>query len=408
MTMKNKLMIIGAGDFQLPLVEKAAEKYDVILVAPSVDERFDKLISKKYLYDVRDKETILDIAKREGIVGVITDQTDIPVRTVAYVAEKLGLNGIGYEISKVFTDKNLMREKLKKCGLPYLPYLTTSSFDEAKEFFNKINSDVIVKPLDTQGSRGVFRVKSADDLEAAFNSAKAFSTNNTALIEKYVVGDEVVIEGITVNGEVKAQICGDTIYFDDKSTFSAKKRVFPSRQSEAIVNKALEVNKNIVKAFGLNNGITHGEYIIDGNEVYLIEIAARGGGVFISSDLISTQLGIDVEEFLIDIAVGNEINLDIKNENVVSGYRAFYLPEGKVVSVNGIEEVKNLPYVKRNQLDKIHVGLELGANVNKTSRFALIIVANSFEKWTEYENEIKDLLQIKVENNSQIFDIIWE
>ena len=176
-------MIIGAGDFQLPLVEKAAEKYDVILVAPSVDERFDKLILRKYLYDVRDKETILEIAEKEGIAGVVTDQTDIPVRTVAYVAENIGLNGIGYEVSRVFTDKNLMREKLKASGLPYLPYLTASSYEEALKFFEELNSDVIVKPLDTQGSRGVFRVSNADELKKAFESSKSFSSNNTALIK---------------------------------------------------------------------------------------------------------------------------------------------------------------------------------------------------------------------------------
>ena len=401
-------MIIGAGDFQLPLVEKAAEKYDVILVAPSVDERFDKLILRKYLYDVRDKETILEIAEKEGIAGVVTDQTDIPVRTVAYVAENIGLNGIGYEVSRVFTDKNLMREKLKASGLPYLPYLTASSYEEALKFFEELNSDVIVKPLDTQGSRGVFRVSNADELKKAFESSKSFSSNNTALIEKYVVGDEIVIEGVTVDGKTVAQICGDTIYFDDKSTFSAKKRVFPSRRSDAIVNKALELNKSIVEAFGLNNGITHGEYIIDGDYVYLIEIAARGGGVFISSDLISTQLGINVEEFLLDIACGNGNKPSIDKKNVVSGYRAFYLPEGRVVCVEGIEKVKKFPFIKRHQLDKIHTGLELGANVNKTSRFALIIVAESFDKWAEYENKVKETLHIKVANNSETNDIIWE
>ena len=107
-----KIMIIGAGDFQLPLVQRAAERFEVLLVAPAISAEFDPYYSKKLLIDVRKKEEILEFARREGIVGVITDQTDIPVRTVAYVARELGLPGIGYETGCLFTDKSLMRERL--------------------------------------------------------------------------------------------------------------------------------------------------------------------------------------------------------------------------------------------------------------------------------------------------------
>ena len=403
-----KIMIIGAGDFQLPLVEKAAEKFEVVLVAPSIDERFDKYVSKKYYFDVRDSENILKIAQEEKISGVITDQTDIPVRTVAYVAENMGLSGIGYETAKIFTDKSLMRKTLEENGLPTIPYITTGSLDEALTFYRELSSPVIIKPLDTQGSRGVYRIDSEEKLKELFDEAKNFSTNKKVIVEKYITGGEVVIEAITVNGEVKEQICGDTIYFDDKKNFSAKKRIFPSLKDEKIVKKALDFNKKTVEAFGLNNGITHGEYIIDGGEVYLIEIAARGGGVFISSDLIHEETGLETEEFLLDIATGKEINLHTENKKQVAGYRAFYLPKGTVTKIEGLEEVKALPYIRRHQFDKISLGLELGENVNKTSRFAFIIVAENYDKWYEYEKEVKDILKVEVTDGNNVNSIIWE
>ena len=403
-----KIMIIGAGDFQLPLVKKAAESYKVVLVAPSIDNRFEEYAYKKYYYDVRDLDNILRIAQEENISGVITDQTDIPVRTVAYVAEKMGLCGIGYEVSKIFTDKSLMREKLIKANLPHIPYITTDSKDEALKFFTSLGSDVILKPLDTQGSRGVYRISDADGLKRLFDKSKSYSTNKKVIVEKYITGSEVVIEAVTVGGEVKAQICGDTIYFDDKKTFSAKKRIFPSKQSKSIVNKALEFNKKIVEAFALNNGITHGEYIIDGNEVYLIEIAARGGGVFISSDLIHEETGLNTEEFLLDIAMGKAPKLNTENKNVVAGYRAFYLPKGTVESVEGLDEVKAFSFIRHHQFDKIKVGMELNENVNKTSRFAFIIVADNFEQWSEYEKKVIDTLKVTVNDNGKKKEIIWE
>ena len=403
-----KIMIIGAGDFQLPLVKRASEDYDVVLVAPVISDEFKKYAFSCYNYDVRDKDSILKIAKEEDISGVITDQTDIPVRTVAYIAEKMGLCGIGYETAKIFTDKSLMREKLIEAGLQTIPFVKTDNISEAVRFFEGINSPVIVKPLDTQGSRGVIRVDRASDLDSAFNEAKAFSSNGVVLVEKYIIGDEVVIEGITYNYNVVSQICGDTIYFDDKSKFSAKKRIFPSLQSKEIVDKALSFNKSIIETFGLNSGITHGEYIIDNGEVYLIEIAARGGGVFISSDLINAETNINTEEFLLDIAMGKKPELNIYETNKVAGYRAFYLPEGEVVDIKGVEEVLSFPFIRHHQLDNIKLGMKIGENVNKTSRFALIIVADNYEQWREYEKQVINTLKITCDNNGELRSIIWE
>ncbi|MBQ7203697.1 MAG: ATP-grasp domain-containing protein [Eubacterium sp.] len=403
----DNIMILGAGDFQLPLVQKASEKYNVILVAPSIDSRFDKYVYKKYYFDVREQDKILEIAKQESIVGITTDQTDIPVRTVAYVAENMNLPGIGYEVAKIFTDKGLMRHKLEEAGIDVIPYVCTDNLNDAISFMSNINSSVIVKPVDTQGSRGVIKVDSIDDLSDAFYNAANYSTNNCVVVEKYIVGPEVVIEGITVNYNCVKQICGDTIYFDDKTKFSAKKRIFPSSLNSELVDNALQLNKRIIKAFGLNNGITHGEYIFDGNKVYLIEIAARGGGVFISSDLIHETTGLNTEEFLLDISVGKTPDLALKDTGKTAGYRAFYLQPGIVKKIEGINTICSFPFIKRNQFDCIYEGMQIDKNVNKTSRFAFIIVADSLQQWIDYQTTIKNILSI-VNNESMDSAIIWE
>ena len=161
---KKKLLIIGAGDFQLPLVQQAAKTCEVLLAAPVISAAFDPYISDRLIIDVRDEESILAFAKERKIDGVITDQTDIAVRSVAYVAEKMGLPGIGYETGLLFTDKSLMRARLSELGLPLLANKTVSSVGDAVSFYRELCSTasdtagpvrVIIKPLDTQGSRGV-------------------------------------------------------------------------------------------------------------------------------------------------------------------------------------------------------------------------------------------------------------
>ncbi len=405
----NKIMIIGAGDFQLPLVEAAAQHCSVILAAPAINKKFDKYISGKYFIDVRKKEEILEIAKKEKIQGILTDQTDIPVNTVAYVAEKMGLNGIGYNISRLFTDKYLMRKKMEKLNLPVLPYKLITSANEAVSFFNESSGEIIIKPVDTQGSRGVVKVKNESEIIKAFNFAQSFSSDGSVLIEKYASGIEFVVEAVTDNYICRNLICGDTVYFDNKNLFSAKKRTFPSQMNAELTDRVLELNKKIVEGFGLPYGITHAEYVMDGDEIYLLEIAARGGGVYISSDLIYERTLFHPEAFLVNKALSKDSDINIQETGTVAGYRAFYIPTGTVESVTGIETVKKLPYIRRHQLDNIYEGMTVGVNSNKTSRIAMIVVADTHQQWEERTLDIKKILHVRVKTlNGDYQDIIWD
>ena len=402
--MRKKIMIIGAGDFQVPLIEYAAEICDVIIVAPVVDDYLRKLASAVYISDVRDQEKILQIAENEKIDGVITDQTDIPVRTVAYVAEKMGLPGIGYEESKLYTDKAKMSEKLEELGIRSIPSAQARTAEEAREFMDRIGSEILLKPTDSQGSRGITVCGQDDDVEAAFDKARAFSSDGTCLVQKFIKGREFFAEGIAFDGKYENLIVGDTIYFDDNTLFAAKNRIVPSAAPREMVDEVAALNIRIMEGFGLSQGITHSEYIFDEDEPYLIETAARGGGVYISSDLISLTTGLCTEEFLVNIALGTQKGFpDLADTGKVSGYMAFFIPKGKVISTEGIDEGNSLPYVGRSQLYRIHEGMEQTSGPkDKTSRFALIVTGGSRTELEQRMEEIKSMLKIKVDTGSGI------
>lgn len=402
--MRKKIMIIGAGDFQVPLIEYAAEICDVIIVAPVVDDYLRKLASAVYISDVRNQEKILEIAENEKIDGVITDQTDIPVRTVAYVAEKMGLPGIGYEESKLYTDKARMSGKLEELGIRSIPSAQARTAEEAREFMDRIGSEILLKPTDSQGSRGITVCGPDDDVEAAFDKARAFSSDGTCLVQKFIKGREFFAEGIAFDGKYENLIVGDTIYFDDNTLFAAKNRIVPSAAPREMVDEVAALNIRIMEGFGLSQGITHSEYIFDEDGPYLIETAARGGGVYISSDLISLTTGLCTEEFLVNIALGTQKGFpDLADTGKVSGYMAFFIPKGKVISTEGIDEVDGLPYVGRSQLYRIHEGMEQTSGPkDKTSRFALIVTGGSRAELEQRMEEIKSMLKIKVDTGSGI------
>ena len=406
----DNILIIGAGDFQLPLVQRASESYNVCLAAPVISEMFKPYITESFLTDVRDEEAILQFAREHSVCGVITDQTDIAVRSVAYVAEKLGLPGIGYETGVLFTDKSLMRARMAELGIKLLPNRTVTSLEEALSYYDEIGGDVIIKPLDTQGSRGVQICRSADELRLKYAEAARWSSNSKVIVERYATGREFVVEGLAVDYEFRNLCIGDTLYFDLPDAFAAKSRIFPTLADDELAQRVLDLNTRIITGFGLRQGITHSEFIMDGDEIYLIETAARGGGVFISSDLIHLSCGLDTEGFLLDIASGKQKGLpEIKPQQCVCGYLALYVPTGKVIRVEGVEEVQALPYVHRNQLSKLQVGKEnKEGHTDKTSRLALIVSAPDRETFDQRAAQIRDMLQVDTETADGIKPLIWE
>lgn len=414
---KKNLMILGANILQLPLIIRAKERgLNVIVVSNNRNLPGFKYATHSIFHDYLDLHGILHFAKKFSIDGIITDQTDMPVRTVGFVAEKLGLPGISYNTSLLFTDKYLMREKCKELGIKTLYYQKVKSLEDALSFYryikNELKYDAIIKPADNQASKGIFKIIDEETLENKYEYAESNSLNGELIIEQYLEGFELVVEGISFNYEFKNLICGDTFYFDLPDVFSAKKRIFPSTRNNKIIEKVLSINKKIISGFGLKQGITHSEYIIDNanNDVYLLETAARGGGVYISSDIINMQTGLKTEDFLIDIALGICHKLpNIQNKDITSGYIAFFLPLGQIIEIQGIEIVINFPFVQRHNLDSIRIGDVIHNNIDKTSRKFIIVSAPNQNLLVEHICRIKDVLTIKViDQNRKIHTQIWD
>lgn len=406
-----KVMIIGAGVYQKPLIFRTVERgYETIVVAPEISDDIASAVDVCFYEDVRNEDGILEIARTQNIDAALTDQTDIAVRSVAYVAENLGLPGISYETACLFTDKFLMRERCKQLGIKTLPYQLTTSLEEAMAFFDALDSDAIIKPLDNQGSRGVQRVSTREELKAKYAEAAQYSRNNMVLIEKYATGQEFVVEAACLKGTYRTLICGDTHYFDIPDAFAATSRMFPSEADPSLSQRVEKLNEAVITGFGLTSGLSHSEYVMDENDIYLIESAARGGGVFISSDLIHLGYGLDTEDFLLDIALGRIDALPEPHPLCgACAYMAFFLPAGKVISIEGVDTVQAQPWVHANLLNDIHLGDEILFHYDKTARFAIIVSARDHAQLHEHMNEIKNILKVLVETPSgEYTGIIWE
>lgn len=430
---KKTLLVIGAGPFQLALARKAAQMCDVKIAAPVISEEFQACATATLISDVRDFEAILAFARGEDgsapIDGAITDETDIPVLTVARVCDAMGLPGIGPKTARLFTNKALMRRKMEELGIPVLANRTVFSIDEAKEAYAEIGGVVIIKPVDTQGSRGVQICRNVDELVEKYPEAARWSSDSSVIVERYATGREFVVEGLALGGEFINLCIGDTLYFDLGDSLSAKERTFPTVVDDELRDRVLELNTRIVKGFGLVQGITHSEFVMEGDEIFLMETAARGGGAFISSDLIPLSCGLQSEEFLVKLALGEITSFDqlpgVREIDFAASpdelalrplrhccYVAFYVPEGKVLAVRGVADVLALPYIHSTQIEHLDslVGTDYAeGHTDKTSRYLITIEAPTRAELEERMAHVRATVQMDVRMpDGSIEDLIWK
>ena len=322
----------------------------------------------------------------------------------------MGLSGIDYDTATLFTNKLMMRERSRELGLPTINYKLCRSLDDAKDFFASLRKSAILKPVDNQGSRGVYMIDSMKELERRFYDTLTFSPTGQAIIEEYIHGREFEVDSIVVNYEEKTLMYADTDLYGIPNVFASKTRLYPSVADKESIERLLDLNHKTITGFGLRQGLTHSEYIQDEEtgEIYLIEAAARGGGSYISSHIGELQTGVNTSEFLINLALGKVKEMPgFETGRCHCGYVTFYLPEGEVVDVGDIDKVRSFSFVKKDTLDDIYPGLKTLSFNDKTARNVVIVEAGSREELLANIEKIRNTLNTKVMTRNGIEGPIW-
>lgn len=316
--MAKKMMILGASALQVPAIKKAKEMgYEVILVDYDPNAVGFELADVKLVVSTLDQEEVL---RQAGIYKpdvIITSTSDGPVRTAAYVNEKLGKKpDLAYEDSLCATIKSHMRERLKECGVPIPKYFIVNDEMQFMEAVMSIKGDMIVKPADNAGSRGVVLIKKdpvsgimePENVSEVYSYSRSNSRNGIVMVEEFMEGEEVSVEAMTVNGETTI------VTITDKMTtpppyFVELGHVEPSRHPEWLQEKIKEITKQAVAAIRLQNGPSHTEIKLTKDGPKIVELAARLGGDFITSRLVPLSTGVDMVGNSVLLATGGEVDL---------------------------------------------------------------------------------------------------
>lgn len=410
-----KVLVIGAGIGQYYLAKKIKERGDyLITVTLPGDQPVIPLADKVCYEDVFDKEAVLGIAVREKIDAVISDQNDLMMPTVAYVAEKMGLPGNGIEVIDSYCNKNRYRGNCDLLSIPVPRHCPVDTPVIPKEM-EGVPFPWVVKPADSQSSVGVAKVESVEEYLTAVSFAIKCSRTKTAIVEEFFRGQEMVAEGFIYKGKYYILGFADRAYFHLEKMFIPSKTLFPSVVPQAVLERIEECESKMASYVKPEFAIVHSEYLYNPstNEIRVVESALRGGGVYISSHLVPLATGIDINDTLLDCVVGKPVDMESvlkQRVNRAAGYVCFYLPEGQVVSINGMEECFSLPFVKMMEVKGIHVGMTSPPLTHKGQRLGPILIDGSnCDDLRQNIEKVKRTLRIDVmDSRGCVHGINWD
>ncbi|WAW14158.1 ATP-grasp domain-containing protein [Peptostreptococcus equinus] len=376
--MKKKLMILGASILQLPAIINAIELgLDTIVVDMNPQAIGFKIEGiKKEIISTNDIPAILMAAKKHKIDGIMTLATDLPMRSVAKVTKELNLIGIDENTALKATNKYEMRNALKKHGVPIPIFYKVSTEQEYIDVVKNMTLPFIVKPVDSSGSRGIFKISSfenIDELKYAYEYSKKYSHVGDVMVEEYMEGFEVSVETLSVDG-----VC-NVIQITDKLTTGAPHFVEighsqPTKLSKKIAQDIANVAIKANKAIGIKNGPSHTEIIVTEDGPKIVELGARLGGDNIATHLVPLSTGINIVESCIKIAIGEKPDITSKFYKA-SAIRYFNQKAGKIKNIEGIETAKNIAGIKQINL-VYNIGEEITEINSSSSRMGFVISQN--------------------------------
>lgn len=304
------LMIIGAGMMQSPVIEKAKELgHFVITIDRDINAIGNKFSDCPLEIDTNDLDRILEVSRVYEIDGILTT-SDSPIRVVAAVCDKLFLHGPNNYAAEVCTNKFLMREHLSKNKFNFPKYKIIRGIEDISniDFF-----PAVIKPVDSSGSRGVKKINSIKELTSTLPYTQSYSRTGSVIVEEFIDGIEYSVETLSQYGKTHIiAITEKTVKGKDQLFFVEDRHLIPANLDEEEIKLINETVKRLIESLDLGDSATHTELKVNKRGIYVIEVGARLGGDFITSDLVPLATGVDMLENVIRLALGESIKIDPK------------------------------------------------------------------------------------------------
>lgn len=350
-----KILLLGGSAQQVVAIETAKRLgYYTVLCDFLTDNPGQHKADKFYLVSTTDKDAVLKVAEEERVDGVLAYASDPAAPTAAYVAGKMGLPGSPYESAEILCNKDRFRNFLKENGFNAPTARGYSEAASALKDTEEFTLPVIVKPVDSSGSKGATVLHTWDNYKEAIDFAFSFSRSRRIIVEEFIEkkhpfligGDIFVYDG-------KVIMWGLMNCHRDSSVnpLVPVGKSYPPQLSEAELINVKDTLQKMVDKLSIRFGAMNVELVIDKNDrEWPIDIGPRSGGNMIP-DLLSLIFDADVVEMSVKTAMGETISADIREGKPY--YATHNLHSAKSGVYKGIEFDEVIePFVVRKCLYK--------------------------------------------------------
>jgi carbamoyl-phosphate synthase large subunit len=393
--MYNKsILIFGAGIYQISLI-RAAKDLGCTVISIDPDENAPAKRFSDFFYKVegKDYQTTKEITIKHKVDGFVTGQMEKPLMLMAQLAHELSIPFMSQDVIKRSQNKWLMKKVFIEQNVPCAKGELLDYSEDIERY--GLQYPVIIKPIDSSSSRGVFKILNRNDFDKCIEKTKSYSSNGKVIVEEFIEGKEYSVEAITYDGVTTIiQITEKFITpFPHTVEIGHIQPVEITNNDWQLISKLVE---SAIHAIGIDNSASHAEVMVTANGSKMIEIAARLGGDFISSYLTEASTGISMDKAAVQVALGFKPDLKGKKHGY-SYIKYLELPVGaKVARIEPFNDILSIPGVVF-----VHVFVKQGDIIqsitNSADRPACFIVeGNSRNTVFELGKLIEDQLKHKI------------
>lgn len=346
-----RIMVLGSGPNQLNGIKQLQLAGHWVLACDYNEQSVGKRIADQAaIADAFNATAIERVAKRYSIERIVVFATDQPVLTAAIVSERLALPyHLTVAQARMVTHKHIMKAKLKQCGLPVLDFITLDS-DATAEQLAQLQFPAVIKPVDSQGQRGIFKVQSSAELLKKLTNTLTYSKVGLAIVEPFYRSNEVTVSGWVDHGTVYILTLTDRVSFDvDDKIGICTSHEHPSKLQRQYGTQIQYLSEQVCRCLALQNGPFYYQFLVGDKGVIINEIASRIGGAH-EDVFIKRLTGFDIMAAQIALSTSRVVDTSpligysaVHNRQPLS-VQLYFARQGQISSIDKAPTIEGLIY----------------------------------------------------------------
>lgn len=390
-----KLLMLGGSLYQTFAIKEAKRLgYYVITADYLPSNPGHKYADEYHNVSTTDKEAVLKLAKELNVDGVVAYASDPAAPTAAYVCEQLGLPTSPYESVEILSNKDLFRQFLQENGFNCPKAMSFTAYEDALNHIDEFTLPVMVKPVDSSGSKGINKMTNKSQLKAFVEDALSYSRGKRFLIEEFIVkkGHQISGDAFSVDGKLVFHCLGNEFYDPNcDKDFAPLGECWPFQMDHKYIE---DLEKQLQRAMSLldmkSNAYNVEAIVGEDDKVYLLELGARSGGSLIPQ-VTECATGVNMVMWVIQAAAGDPIDLSVlkgRKEMPIKGYWSNYMVHSD--KTGKFQSISFNPDFDKNHLVDFVNDLKVGDEVHR---------------FRDAQDCIGEFI-LKYENMDQMFDVI--